>query len=98
MAGADGADSADVLIVGGWPASEHIEPRSSSRVQVSYRSLVGNATVATDVVPALRDVPLIRAWAGMTTATGRWNRLGFIGEDRRLGPGKFFVVVAGASP
>jgi glycine/D-amino acid oxidase-like deaminating enzyme len=83
------------LIGGGWPAMEHIEPRSSSRIQVTYRSLVGNATVATDVVPALRDVPLIRAWAGMTTATGRWNRVGFIGQDRRLGPGKFFVVVAG---
>jgi glycine/D-amino acid oxidase-like deaminating enzyme len=31
----------------------------------------------------------------MTTATGRWNRVGFIGQDARAGRGKVFVVVAG---
>jgi glycine/D-amino acid oxidase-like deaminating enzyme len=40
-------------------------------------------------------VRLIRAWAGMTTSTGRWNRIGFIGEDRRVGRGSVFVVVGG---
>jgi glycine/D-amino acid oxidase-like deaminating enzyme len=83
------------LIGGGWPALESADARSSSRLQVSYRSLAGNAAVATDLVPALRDVPLIRAWAGMTTAAGRWNRVGFIGPDQRVGHGKLFVVVAG---
>ncbi|MBV9169133.1 MAG: FAD-binding oxidoreductase [Chloroflexi bacterium] len=87
--------SGTFLIGGGWPALEAAERRSSSRVEVRYRSLVGNAAVATDVVPALKEVPLIRAWAAMTTATGRWNRVGYIGEDRRVGRGKLFALVAG---
>ena len=82
-------------IGGGWPGFEPADRRSSSRVEVTYRSLLANAAVAIDVVPALSDVPLIRAWAGMTSSTGRWNRVGFIGEDRRAGQRKLFVVVAG---
>jgi glycine/D-amino acid oxidase-like deaminating enzyme len=31
----------------------------------------------------------------MTTSTGRWNRVGFIDEDRRAGRGRLFVLVAG---
>src|SRR5439155_5833523 len=84
-----------LLIGGGWPGFEPADRRSSSRVEVTYRSLLANAAVAIDVVPALSDVPLIRAWAGMTSSTGRWNRVGFIGEDRRAGQRKLFVVVAG---
>jgi glycine/D-amino acid oxidase-like deaminating enzyme len=83
------------LIGGGWPALESTDARSNSRLEVSHRSLAGNAAVATDVVPGLRDVLLVRAWAGMTTACGRWNRVGFIGRDHRVAPGKLFVVVAG---
>jgi glycine/D-amino acid oxidase-like deaminating enzyme len=83
------------LIGGGWPAHEAAEARSSSRLEVTYRSLAGNAAVATDIIPALRDVPLIRAWAGMTTSVGRWNRVGFIGQDRRAGRAELFVVLAG---
>ena len=83
------------LIGGGWPALEPADARSSTRLEVSYRSLAGNAAVATEIVPALREVPLIRAWAGMTTSTGRWNRVGFMGEDNRAGRGKLFVLVAG---
>lgn len=87
--------SGTFLIGGGWPGFEPADRRSSSRVEVTYRSLLANAAVAIDVVPALSDVPLIRAWAGMTSSTGRWNRVGFIGEDRRAGQRKLFVVVAG---
>jgi glycine/D-amino acid oxidase-like deaminating enzyme len=83
------------LIGGGWPALHSADSHSASRLEVSYRSLAGNAAVATDVVPALREVPLIRAWAGMTTATGRWNRVGLLGEDRRAGQAKLYVLVAG---
>ena len=83
------------LIGGGWPAFESADARSGSRLEVTYRSLAGNAAVATEVVPALRDVPLIRAWAGMTTSTGRWNRVGILGEERRAGRGKVFVVISG---
>jgi glycine/D-amino acid oxidase-like deaminating enzyme len=69
------------LIGGGWPAHDASEVRSSSRLEVTYRSMAGNTAVATEIVPALRQVPLIRAWAGMTTSAGRWNRVGFIDED-----------------
>jgi len=78
------------VIGGGWPAVE-----AGPRPEVSYRSLAGNAAVATEIVPALSDVPLIRAWAGMTTATGRWNRIGFIGRDARAERNEVFVVIAG---
>jgi glycine/D-amino acid oxidase-like deaminating enzyme len=83
------------LIGGGWPALEPSDTHSNRRLEVSYRSLAGNAAVATDVVPALREVPLIRAWAGMTTSAGRWNRIGFIGQDGRAEGGKLYVVVSG---
>jgi glycine/D-amino acid oxidase-like deaminating enzyme len=83
------------LIGGGWPAFQLSDAHASSRPEVSYRSLAGSAAVATDIVPALRDAPLIRAWAGITTSAGRWNRVGFIGQDVRAGRGKVFAVVAG---
>src|SRR5919199_530993 len=77
------------------PLLRHLIQHAGSRHLSLRQTQFGTARVAPDVVPALREVRLSGAWAGMRTATGRWNRVGFIGQDRRLGPGKFFVVVAG---
>lgn len=60
---------------------------------MTLQSIAGNARVACDVLPALGDVRLLRAWGGMTTATGPTNRVGFLGEYRGL-PG-FYVAVTG---
>jgi glycine/D-amino acid oxidase-like deaminating enzyme len=78
------------VIGGGWPA---LDATSDARLAVARRSLAGNAAVATDVLPALRDVRLIRAWAGMTTSTGRKNRIGFLGRHPRLRT--VYALVAG---
>jgi glycine/D-amino acid oxidase-like deaminating enzyme len=83
------------VIGGGWPAMDPTEATSSSRLVVSPKSIAGNAAVACDVLPPLREVALLRAWAGLTTSTGRRNRIGFIGEYRALGRGRFFVAIAG---
>jgi glycine/D-amino acid oxidase-like deaminating enzyme len=77
------------VIGGGWPASE-IDGRS--RLTVERPSLAANAAVATEVMPALRDVNMTRSWAGMTSTVGRKNRVGLLGQAPRLG--HFYVVVA----
>jgi glycine/D-amino acid oxidase-like deaminating enzyme len=45
------------------------------------------------VVPCVAGARVLRGWAGMTTATGARNRVGFVGEYARE-PG-FFVLMAG---
>ena len=78
------------VIGGGWPG---VVVPAAPRIGVSLQSIAGNARVACDALPALRDVRLLRAWGGMTTATGATNRVGFLGEYHRL-PG-FYVAVTG---
>ena len=55
-----------VLIGGGWPGDGDLDrdiklPR--------YESVVGNASVAVRVVPALADVEAVRSWAGLDGRT-----------------------------
>ena len=77
------------VIGGGWPASE-IAGRP--RLTVERASLAANAAVAMEVLPALRDVQIVRSWAGMTSTVGRKNRVGLLGRASHLG--QFYVVVA----
>ena len=77
------------VIGGGWPASE-IAGRP--RLTVERASLAANAAIAMEVMPALRDVQIVRAWAGMTSSVGRKNRVGLLGQAPQLG--QFYVVVA----
>lgn len=83
------------VIGGGWPALDLTESASGSRLAVSPKSIAGNAAVACDVLPPLRDVPLMRAWAALTTSTGLRNRVGYVGEYPAVGRGRFFVAIAG---
>jgi glycine/D-amino acid oxidase-like deaminating enzyme len=78
------------VIGGGWPS---IADSADGRLRTSTASIMGNARVARDVLPCLDGVRLVRAWPGMTTATGTRNRIGILGEYKRV-PG-FFVLVAG---
>src|SRR5262249_10380313 len=55
------------VIGGGWPASEIA---GHSRLTVERASLAANAAVALEVMPALRDVRIVRSWAGMTSTVG----------------------------
>jgi glycine/D-amino acid oxidase-like deaminating enzyme len=77
------------VIGGGWPASE-IAGRA--RLTVERASLAANAAVAMEVLPALREVQIVRSWAGMTSTVGRKNRVGLLGQAPQLG--QFFVLVA----
>ncbi len=78
------------VIGGGWPA---LVDGADGRLRTTTASIVGNARVARDVLPCLDGIQVVRAWPGMTTATGTRNRIGIIGEYERA-PG-FFVLVAG---
>jgi glycine/D-amino acid oxidase-like deaminating enzyme len=77
------------VIGGGWPASE-IAGRP--RLGVERQSIAANAAVASEVLPALRETHVTRAWAGMTSTVGRKNRVGLFGREKRLG--QFYVLVA----
>ena len=79
------------VIGGGWPA----EPvkADGARPQTILPSIVGSARIVSDVLPCVADARILRAWAGMTTATGARNRVGFIGEHAPV-PG-FYVLMAG---
>ena len=77
------------VIGGGWPASEIA---GCSRLTVERASLAANAALAMEVVPALREVQVVRSWAGMTSTVGRKNRVGLLGHAARLG--QFFVLTA----
>jgi len=77
------------VIGGGWPA----QAAAGDRMTPVFPSIAGSAGVARDVLPRLAAVRVLRAWAGLTTATGPKNRVGFVGEHPGL-PG-FFVLMAG---
>ncbi|HEY1316514.1 MAG TPA: FAD-binding oxidoreductase [Gaiella sp.] len=55
-----------VLVGGGWPADED---EATGALHVSGRSLRANVRQAVDVVPALRDVPIVRTWTGVCPGT-----------------------------
>ena len=82
------------VIGGGWPAEP---PRTTDvdggRPKTVLPSLVGSARVVSDVLPCVAGARVLRAWAGMTTATGARNRVGFVGEH--AGAPGFFVLMAG---
>lgn len=79
--------SGQMLIGGGWPAAAtHLEGRSP----VSLASIIGNLRQAQRILPFLKDLKLLRAWAGPLAAVP--DELPVIGKinDR---PG--FIVMGG---
>jgi glycine/D-amino acid oxidase-like deaminating enzyme len=55
-----------VLVGGGWPAERDAR---TGELRVSGRSLEANVRQALEVVPALRAVPVVRAWTGVCPGT-----------------------------
>jgi glycine/D-amino acid oxidase-like deaminating enzyme len=82
------------VIGGGWPAQPP-QPKDvdGARPQTVLPSIVGSARVVRDVLPCVAGARVLRAWAGMTTATGARNRVGILGEHPR--ESGFFVLIAG---
>ncbi|SFK96583.1 NAD(P)/FAD-dependent oxidoreductase [Falsiroseomonas stagni] len=58
--------SGQVVIGGGWPA-RFAGPDQAPTVRME--SLVGNLTLAQHIVPSVRDLRLLRTWAGVNTTT-----------------------------
>jgi glycine/D-amino acid oxidase-like deaminating enzyme len=75
----------NVVIGGGWPANL---ARERGLPSVLLASLVGNATLAQHIVPAIGGLRIARAWAGVNTVVdGR----GVLGEAAAV-PGLFIAV------
>jgi glycine/D-amino acid oxidase-like deaminating enzyme len=78
------------IIGGGWPGVRNPVTGASDTL---YESMVGNNWVAASVVPAIRDVRIVRAWGGVIPTTP--DRLPIIGELPEV-PGYFVMhIVAG---
>src|SRR5262245_52849085 len=74
------------IIGGGWPSRE-----APGRWATTWDSAAGNAAVAVDVVPALRDVRLLRTWSGVIAWTHDVSPI--VGEASE----GFFTIVVGSS-
>jgi sarcosine oxidase, subunit beta len=75
------------IIGGGWPARTEPPP---ARYSVRWDSAAGNGAVAVRVLPALRDVRVIRMWTGVIAFTD--DLLPVVGEVRQQ-PG-YYVCLA----
>lgn len=75
----------NILIGGGWPATEF---RSEGRSRVATESISGNLHQAAAILPVLRELRLLRTWAGPLAATP--DEMPVIGEVSSS-PG-FFVA------
>lgn len=62
-------EAGNVLIGGGWPAAlrEESSLGTDPEVRLLEASMIGNAAIATHVVPALARVNLIRSWSGIAS-------------------------------
>ncbi|TDD30372.1 FAD-binding oxidoreductase [Actinomadura sp. KC06] len=80
----------NLLIGGGWPALR-LEPGPDGRSPISLGSVVGNVAQAARVLPFVRDLRLLRAWAGPLAATP--DEMPVIGEV----PGAPGFLVAGGT-
>jgi sarcosine oxidase subunit beta len=65
-----------VLIGGGWPASER--GTAEGRYRASMASVAGNLSLACRVIPAIADLDLLRVWTGPVLATA--DEMPVIGE------------------
>ena len=78
-----------VLIGGGWPASERVA--AEGRYRASMASVAGNLSLACRVIPAIADLDLLRVWTGPVLATA--DELPVIGEV----PGQPGLLVCGGT-
>ncbi len=85
----------NILIGGGWPSRLAQGPTGfdlSRKAELIPDSLTGNLRAATDIVPAVARLDLIRSWTGITAISA--DQLPIVGEVPRM-PGMY--VAAGGS-
>lgn len=82
------APRGNFIIGGGWPAT--VDP-TTGRKAPRLDSLVRNVTVAAQTVPRLRELRLLRSWAGISPDSGDFMPI--IGESERV-PGFHVLEVS----
>jgi sarcosine oxidase subunit beta len=83
----------NVLMGGGWSAYLPALSGSGSRsAQARFSSLRGNLRTAASVVPAVRDLYLLRSWTGVTGVTA--DQLPLLGPVPQLP--RYFVAAGGS--
>lgn len=83
----------NLLIGGGWSARiPELVGSGSTNAQPLYRSVCGNLATAAEVVPALRQLHLLRTWTGVTGVTA--DQLPLLGEVPQLP--RFYVAAGGS--
>ncbi|MSW47053.1 MAG: FAD-dependent oxidoreductase [Actinobacteria bacterium] len=75
------------IIGGGWPSRVEKFPKRYSNY---WASAAGNAAVALDVLPLLKDVRLVRTWSGIWAFTHDFNPI--LGESKKV-PGYHVALV-----
>ncbi len=86
----------NVLVGGGWPgrfASDRAATNVPTRAQPVMQNVVENLTLATQLVPALGRLHLLRTWTGITGVTA--DQMPLLGEVPEA-PG-FYVAAGGAA-
>jgi glycine/D-amino acid oxidase-like deaminating enzyme len=82
------APRGNFIVGGGWPAV--VDERTGRRVP-PFASIVGNLTVAAQIVPRLLELRLLRSWAGIGGDSGDFMPI--IGESERV-PGFHVLEVS----
>ncbi|QIB67472.1 FAD-binding oxidoreductase [Kineobactrum salinum] len=83
----------NLLIGGGWSARlPALTGKGSATAQPLYRSVRGNLAAAAAVVPAVRELHLLRTWTGVTGVTA--DQLPLLGEVPQIP--RFFVAAGGS--
>ena len=77
--------SGHIVIGGGWPAAP---AGRGGPPAVLAESLVGNTSLAADIVPAVAGLELLRSWAGVNPTADGLSILGAADRD----PGVFFSI------
>ena len=72
--------SGQIVIGGGWPA----DARGAQPPGVRATSLLGNVSLAARLAPALRDVRILRTWAGMNTTIDGASTVGPLPSAPRI--------------
>ena len=75
------------IIGGGWPSRAQEFPKRYSNY---WASAAGNAAVAIDVLPLLKDIRLVRVWSGIWAYTNDFKPI--LGESKKL-PGYHVALV-----
>lgn len=73
--------SGQIVIGGGWPATSRGAARPPA---VQHTSMIRNVALAARLAPAIRDLRVIRTWAGMNTTIDGASVIGALPADERI--------------